>query len=196
MNPTIGAKRGKQGGVYAVEFSIVLGVLLTLIFGVLELARAIYVFNTLQEVSRRAAAAAAVTDFRDDASLSAIRQQAIFRTSAGTLMLGAPVTDANVHIDYLAQTRSDSGELALRAIPTSGLPFNPASNKQLCMADPNDECCIRFVRVRICEASNGDDCTAVSYEPLLPLVNLPINLPTSTTIVPAESLGFELGTAP
>jgi Flp pilus assembly protein TadG len=43
-----------QAGVFSVEFAIVLTLFLTLVFGAIELARAMYLFNTLQEATRTA----------------------------------------------------------------------------------------------------------------------------------------------
>ena len=45
----------RQRGVAAVEFALVVIIFLTLLFGIIELARSMYVFNTLKEVTRRAA---------------------------------------------------------------------------------------------------------------------------------------------
>ena len=51
-------RRTSQAGTTAVEFAITSIFFFLLVFGILELARIMYVFNTLQEVTRRAAAAA------------------------------------------------------------------------------------------------------------------------------------------
>ncbi len=87
-----------QRGVAAVEFALLAIMFFTLVFGVLELARAMFVINTVQEVTRRAAAAASVANFRDDAAMARIRQDAIFRNSPGELVLSTPVTDNNVQM--------------------------------------------------------------------------------------------------
>ncbi|MBZ2168918.1 MULTISPECIES: TadE/TadG family type IV pilus assembly protein [Marinobacter] len=50
----------KQGGVYAVEFAIVASVVLVMIFAAFETGRLMFTFNTLEEVSRRAARLAVV----------------------------------------------------------------------------------------------------------------------------------------
>jgi hypothetical protein len=185
-----------QRGATTVEFAIIAGLFLLLVFGAMELARLMFVFNTLEEVTRRAAAKAAVTSFRDSAALARIRADAVFRTSPGTLMLASPVTDAHVRIDYLAQTSTAPGNLTMQAIPAASLPTCPARNRQICMANPNDAQCIRFVRVRICQPGGGDSCGTVMYQPILPLIELLLPLPSATTIVPAETLGFKLGATP
>src|SRR4051812_15383650 len=66
-----GARR--EGGVYAVEFSLVALIFFVFVFGTIELSRAMYLFNTLQEVTRRAAAAAAVASPNDSGRRQQIR---------------------------------------------------------------------------------------------------------------------------
>lgn len=183
-----------QAGVAAVEFALVVLIFLTLIFGVLELSRSMYLFNTLQEVTRRAANGAANVDYRSAAALDAVRQAAIFRTSPGDLLLGDPVTDASIRIDYLAATREASGVLALTPIAT--LPSCPARNRVICMSDPNDSTCIRFVRARVCQPGTTDRCVPLPYKTVFPLIGLPMSLPTAPTIVSAETLGFVQGALP
>ncbi len=185
---------GRQRGVVTAEFAMVSLIFFTFMFAVMEMARAIYLLNTLQEVSRRAAMMAAVTDFSDPVAMAAVRQQAVFRNSPGTLLLGDPITDAYVHIDYLSLASTGSGGLALTPISTSGLPACVARQRINCVADPNSSSCIRFVRVRLCTPGSADGaCTPVQYQTLVPLISFPATLPVSTTIVRAESLGMRPG---
>jgi hypothetical protein len=51
---------------------------------------------------------------------------------------------------------------------------------------------VRLVRVRICKSASGA-CEPVDYQMLMPLVDLGVKLPLSTTIVKAESLGYHPG---
>src|SRR5471032_3409781 len=183
-----------QAGVFAVEFSMVLVLFLTIAFGVLELARVMYLFNTLEEVTRRAASLAANTDFQDASAMSAVRQAAVLRASPGTLTLGAPVTDAYVRIDYLSL--SNTGAVTMTAIPAAALPSCAVNNRISCMKNPYDASCIRLVRARICDPAVTGSCNRVQYKTLLSLVSLPLNLPTATAIVPAETLGAPAGAAP
>lgn len=188
---------GREAGTAAVEFAVIAIVFFTLIFAVLELARAMYMFNTLQEVTRRAAAAAVSVNFHDDDELANVREQAIFRNAAGTLVLGDPVTPDHVRIDYMSVSRSSDGTLDLQPIAPSSLPGCPAANRQICLADPNDSRCIRFVRVRICEPGDAGSCDRVPYKSLVSgLISLPVNLPRALTLVPAGSLGYTVGTMP
>lgn len=179
----------------AVEFALVATLFLSVVFGMLELSRAMYLWNTLQEVTRRAARAAAVSDFSDAAAMDALRRRALFRSGAGELPLGAPVTDAHLRIDYLSLALSSDGSLTPTPIAGAALPANPAANLRNCGIDPYGASCIRYVRVRLC-APGADACGAVPYQTLVSLIHLPLSLPVSTTVTPAESLGFVPGTAP
>jgi Flp pilus assembly protein TadG len=196
-NSPLGESRkshASQIGAFAVEFALVVLAFFTLLFGVIELARLVYLWNTLQEVTRNAARAAAYTDFRDSAAKDVLRQHAIFRTSAGKLVLGDPVTDGHVRIDYMALVRSSDGTLTMTPIPDAALPSCATRNRVTCTADPSNASCIRFVRVRICEPGGGSNCDPVPYAPLIPLIRFSsLTLPTSTTIVQAETLGYKAG---
>lgn len=185
----------QQAGTVIVEFAMVFLVFLVLAFGVMELARIMYMFNTLQEVTRHAATLASNTDFTDEAAKSVVRQAAIFRNSPGPLALGAPITDAHVRIDYMSLIRN-GGSLTMTEIPTTSLPACSANNRITCTKDRNDPACIRFVRVRICDPGDTNACASVQYQALTSIMSLPVNLPRAEKIVPAESLGFVPGTAP
>lgn len=177
----------------AVEFSIILIVFVIMIFGTLELARVEYLMNTLMEVTRRAAAAAANANFKDAAALQAVQANAVFRNSAGPLPLGNPVTADNVSIDYLSISKTT---LDLQHV--TALPSDPARNRWNCVADPNGDSCIRFVRARICASMDGSgNCQPLPYQKLFPFFDLSgWHLPIAETIVPAGSLGYTVGTMP
>lgn len=186
----------RQRGAAAVEFALSAVIFFMVLFFVIEVARALYLTNTLLEVTRRAAYAAAVTDFSDANAMARVRQAAVLRNSPGTLMLGEPVTDAHIRIDYLSLTRNANGSMTLTPIPTAGLPACTARARINCATDPHGASCIRFVRVRVCKPGDGDsDCDPVPYQPLLTASGLGFNLPPSTTIAKAESLGFQPGSA-
>ena len=184
----------RQTGAFAVEFALVIVIFLTLLFTIMEVARALYIWNTLQEVTRRAGRAAAVTDFSDVNAMAQLRQRAIFRNSPGTLAIAAPITDEHIRIDYMSIQSKSNTELEKVQIATAALPKCPARNLVTCTAKTGDASCIRLVRVRICQVG-GAECTPVPYETLFPLVKFPVNLPTAETIVQAESLGYTPGMA-
>lgn len=189
MSATSSIARAHERGVALVEFALGAVVFFTLVFGAIELARMLYVFNTVHEATRHAANAASMISHRDTAGLERIRQQAIFRTSPGDLVLGSPISDASVRIDYLALLRGADGSLALQPIAPASLPTCPRNNREICMSDPNAANCIRFVRARICAAQAGDECSPAPFRTFVPFVSLPLDVPKATTIRATESFG-------
>lgn len=187
----------RQAGVVAIEFALLAGIFFTFVFGIIEVARLMFVFGTLQEVTRRAAVAAANVYPSETTAIRQLKQNAIFRSGAGELVLAAPVSDANVSIDYLALVRDPaSSELSLANIDTGILPSSPAQNRQVCMRNPNAANCIRFVQVSICASGSAGNCMPVTSATLLPLVHFALPLHKATTIVPVESFGYTPGMAP
>lgn len=188
-----GARRKtRQQGVAAVEFSFVAIVFFLLFFGMVEVSRAMYIINTLQEVTRRAAALATNTDFSNAAAMQEVRQRAIFRDSPGVLMFAQPVADTHIVIDYM-WIRRVGATMTMVPIPTASLPASPAANFANCLGNPYSESCIRLVRVRVCQTASADDCDPVGYQNLVSLVPLSFGLPVSMTIVTAETLGMPAG---
>jgi hypothetical protein len=182
-----------QRGIVAVEFSLFAMTFFVLFFGIIELARAMYICNTLQEVTRRAAALAVNTDFSDAAAMQRVRQKAIFRDSPGLLMFGDPVSDKHIKIDYLRIPLNSSVPVAV-----SAMPANPLENRLNCLRDAAAANCIRLVRVRVCQsgAGDGDACNPLGYSALLSVVPLKFNLPKATTIAKVETLGQLPGVPP
>jgi hypothetical protein len=180
-------------GAATAEFALSVVIFFGVLFFVIELARALYLTNTLQEATRRAAYAAAVSNFSDAAVMDGVRQDAVLRDSPGMLMLGAPVTDAHIRIDYLSLARAAGGAMTLTPIAAADLPACPARARINCASNPNAANCIRFVRARVC--APGDGCDPVPYQPMFPLTSLGYALPASTTVAKAESLGFAPGSA-
>lgn len=187
-------KRQPQRGATVAEFALSVVCFFAAMFFVMEMTRALYLWNTLQDATRRAAATAAISDFSNAAAMSAIRQAAVLRDSPGTLPLGVPVTDAHIRIDYLSLTRNADKSLSMTPIPAASLPACPARAHLNCIADPNGASCIRFVRARLC-APGADECGEVRYQPLFPLTGITPALPQAATIVKAESLGYQAGSA-
>lgn len=188
--------RAPQRGGFIVEFAVIVPILLTFLFGIVEIARIMYIYNTLQDATRRAAFAASVTDYRQAAAMDLLRQRAIFRETPGELLLGAPVTDAHLRVDYLALVRGGNNALSMAPIAPALMPSCPARNRVTCTADPNDARCIHFVRVRVCDPSDTGACKPVYYRPLFGLFPDTARLPVSTTIVNAATLGYTPGLAP
>jgi Flp pilus assembly protein TadG len=186
-------RTSKQHGVAAVEFALLAALFFAIVFGILEIARLVYLFNTLQEVTRRAAALAINSPFSDD-DQKTVRQQALFADKAGNLVLGNPVTPDHLRLEYLSLSRTSGGVLAMQA--ASPLPASPEANRLNCLSDPYGTNCIRFVRVRVCQPNVTDSCRPVPYQMLFPLVNFSgLTLPRSTTIAPAQTMGYKAGAA-
>jgi len=183
-------ERTRQTGTVAVEFSLVAIIFFTVVFGTLELARVEYLLNTLEEVTRRAAIAAANVDYRSASELQKVQSDAVFRTSPGPLALGDPVTANNVTIDYLWLSKAN-WELE----HMSTLPQCPAGNRANCMTNPYAGNCIRFVRARVCASMDGaGNCDRLPYKMVFPFLDLSkMKLPAAETIVPAGSLGATVG---
>ena len=182
----------KQRGVTAVEFSLLALLFFLIFFGAIEVARAMYICNTLQEVTRRAAALAAKADFSNASAMQHVREQAVLRDSPGYLAFAQPVTDAHVRIDFL-QIRRTGKDLSMVQIPHASLPASPAENHVNCLKDPYGSNCIRLVRASVCKPGDGAECQPVPYQPLLSLIPVSFKLPLSRTIVNAETLGMPGG---
>lgn len=183
----------RQRGVAAVEFALVAGLFFLFLFAMLEVARALYLWNTVQEVTRRAARAAAVGDFSDAGAMQQLRQQAVFRDAPGRLVLGGAIDDSYVRIDYLSLPAPTA-----TPVPVGVMPACPARNRVNCINDPHGSSCIRFVRASLC-LPGGASCEPVPYQTIVPMVDMLLpagaTLPTAATTAVAESLGYRPGVA-
>jgi len=179
----------RQSGVAAVEFALIAIPLFLLLIGIMEVGRLMYVWNTVQEVTRNAARQAVVTDFRDTAAVNAIRQRALFRLTDGTLPAAAEVSTANVVIRYL----NAAGE-----VPAS-MPESPSDNLSACQDAGRVSECVRYVEVCV---STGTTCAPnelIAFAPMSGLFSgtsregadfTLLRIPLSSMRMPAESLGF------
>ena len=160
--------RRRLGGVATIEFSLVCLVFFTFLLGAIEFARLLYVFNTLQEVTRRAAREMTVHWINQEA---AVKTLALF--GAAALPGGAEITASSIKIEYL--TADDS-------IVTS-FPSDPGDNLSACGDAARTASCIYSVRVSI---------NAGNYIPMLSIFSfLGLALPSSSVTMHAESMGFE-----
>ena len=178
------SQRFGQHGVAAVEFALVtLFVFFPLLLGILEFGRTMYIWNTVQEITRHAAREAVVTDFKNASAMNLIRQNAVFRSNAGSLPAGPEITDGSVAISYL--------NLNLDIVDPS--TTCPVKNINTCLTNPADSTCIRFVQARVCQVGTGtaNACIPVKYSPMVGLFSfLNIDIPSSPVVMPVESLGF------
>ena len=171
MRHTYPSPNDRQRGAAAVEFAIVCLLFFTILFAILEFGRMMYVYNTMQEVTRRGAREAVVR-WIDPASQAEIRSLAFFGGAA--IPAGAEVTADDMVIEYL----NEAGNLA------TPLPVDPGDNLSACGNITLVDSCIFSVRVSI---------VGVSYSPMVSLFSfLGVNLPPATVTMQAESLGFEI----
>ena len=189
MNPPVSrSSRRAQCGVAAVEFALGAMLFFTFVFGVIELARALYMWSTMVEVTRRAARSAGLADFSSPGALATVRAKAMFSDIPGGLPLRGNLSENHLSIDYL------NGRLE-RVNP---LPTCPAQNIINCNTDPEGASCIRFVRVRLCVESGEASCTQVDYVPIISanfFPGAPLKYPTFATVTPVATLGHQPGAA-
>lgn len=184
-----------QHGVAAVEFALIAIPFFLLLFGTMEFGRLFYVWNTAQEVTRNAARQAVVTNFKDSAAITAIRQSAVFRVNAGTLPAAPEISDLNVVIRYLNAEQNQ--------ISVENMPADPGDNITACLAADRVNSCIRYVEVCLSlPLSATMTCSEGQPIPFQPMIGLfatgepgstsllGISIPLSTVRMPAESLGF------
>jgi Flp pilus assembly protein TadG len=182
-------RRRSESGVAAVEFAFIAIPFFLLLFGIIEVGRLMYVWNTVQEVTRNAAREAVVTDFTDTEAIAAIKRRAVFRLTDGALPAASEVSTTNVVIRYLN---------ALGGAPGT-MPAGPGDNLSACGAPSRLADCIRTVEVCI---STGTSCASselIAFVPMTGLFKGPsatgadftvLRIPLSSTRMPAESLGF------
>jgi hypothetical protein len=157
----------KQHGAAAVEFAIISLLFFTILFSIFEFGRLLYVYNTMQEVTRRAARQAVVRWITD---ADAIKTYALF--GGTSLPAGAEITTANINIEYIDKNGT----------PVTLLPEDPGDNLSACGDITRTASCIFSVRVSINNAR---------YSPMVKLFSiLNVALPRSTVTMHAESLGF------
>lgn len=179
------------------EFGIIAMVFFMILFGIIEFGRVFYLYNTVQEVTRCAARAAAVTwtgDWNGNSTVNPqiipIPQQCLF--GQNELVAGWEIGTANVRIRALNRNYQQAN------------PTNSAANLSSCMSTPEGADCIRFVEASVvalaCNQSGkncqptcdslGNNCQPIRYKPMFGLIPLNIDIPNSTVVMPAESLGY------
>lgn len=155
-------------GIATVEFALVCMIFFTLVFGALEFARMMYVHNSIQEVTRRAAREMTVRWIDEEA---AVKTMALF---GGTVLpAGAEITTSSINIEYLS---ADGSVVTV-------FPSSPGDNLSACGDALRTASCIYSVRVSI---------TSIRYAPMVTLFSfLNWTLPSSSVTMHAESMGFE-----
>jgi len=195
MRPLIACSRARpQRGAATVEFALLAIVFFMVLLGITEFGRIMYIWNTTQEITRRAAREAVVRDF-SAVETAAIKRESIFRGGTSgivSLPAGVEITNATVRLIYLTV---DAGGNRV-AIAAGNMPADPADNISACNdAGRMFTSCIRFVEA--CIAVDDTCAPSISYQPMILLLgnlgtNLAINIPASSVVMPAESLGFTI----
>ena len=178
--------RRSQTGVTIVEFALLVLVFFAFIIGVIDMARLMFLYNTLQETTRRAANGAAVTDPGNSALMDKVRQKAIFRDSEGGLVLMAGLTDRAIRIDYLSVARDASGVYSMQ-VNAAAATSSEAANRRACLIDPYGPSCVRLVRARVCDPQFTATCEPMKMRSSIRFFNFQIPLPVATTIAKAQS---------
>lgn len=162
------APPGRSRGVATVEFALVCMIFFTLVFGALEFARLMFVYNSIQEVTRRAAREMTVRWIDQEAEVKTL---ALFGGAA--LPAGAEVTASSINIEYLSADGS----------VVTTFPSDPGDNLSACGDAGRTASCIYSVRVSI---------NNIQYAPMVTLFSfLNLTLPNSSVTMHAESMGFE-----
>jgi hypothetical protein len=138
----------------------------------------------MTQVPSQAARGAAFTNRKDPLKRDPMLRRAMFLTAPGqdTLPLGGNIGLGHLQIDYL---RHNAQSVA------SAAPLCPAQNTVNCLNDPQGACCVRFVRVRLCDPAKPGR-AKLPYQSLVPtpgVHKLNINMPWFTAIVPLETMG-------
>ncbi len=169
----------QQHGAAAVEFAIIAMLLFTLLFGIIEFGRLFYLYNTAQEITRRAARESVVR-WKDNSDSSPAKILALF--GSANLPAGAEIKPANINIDYLTEIGGTPNPM----------PNNATENISACLNGPAG--CIALVRVSIIGTANShctNDASRACYKPMVGLFSsLEVPIPASTVTMPAESMGY------
>lgn len=157
----------RQRGAAIVEFALICMLFFTLVLGIIELGRMLYLYNTMQEVTRRGAREAVIRWVDEGATIKSL---ALFGGS--TLPAAPELTTSNVTIKYLNAAGNE----------VTNLPLDAGDNMSAC----NDA-----LRVNDCIYSVSVSLDNVTFVPLVSLFGmLNIAMPTTKVVMYAESLGF------
>lgn len=166
----------KQHGAATVEFALIATIFFGVLFGIVEFGRGLYLWNSIQEVTRYVAREAVVC-WRSD--WNAMRDT---RGMMGLNVLPAAPELTNTSISIQPLRRADKTVLS-----GSNLPGSVDENSSNCMkpdAPGTPQNCIGYVRVTV----NASFTPLIGTVVWFPLPDIP--LPLSSVVMPAESLGF------
>jgi Flp pilus assembly protein TadG len=167
----VSARRHRARGAALVEMALAVPVLVMLVFGAIEIMRAIYTWNAVHAVMYQVGRAAATAAF-NSASLDTVKSSALLM-NGGVSGIAPDVGVGNIDVKYLSL---DLNEVSA--------PADANLNIANCKAAPAGAACVRFVQVRLC---SGSSCDAVKFHPIMPVLPQ-IAMPSFLTIVPVQSL--------
>jgi hypothetical protein len=170
------ARPAAQRGAAAVECAIVGMAFITLLFALLDITRAVYMWSMLSNVTRMVARAAIVTAPTTAALKPAVVKAIVAGADGKSTAFGVDVTVDTIQVKFLTFDFNPIG-----TPPASG-----NANIASCTANPAGAACARFVQVQVCKA--GTDCSRLEFKPALPFLPT-ILVPTFLTILPVQSLG-------
>jgi Flp pilus assembly protein TadG len=162
----------RQRGAALVEFAIIAAVFFMLLFGIIEVGRAFYIHNGLQEAVRRGARVAAVCPVTAD-GIRFVKHVTIYKTpdSTNTPLLG--LSENNIRVKYY------DSDMALLATDTDASTF-PASVSD----EEYDD--IAFVEVSLAPQNSAD---AYRHTWIIPFFYRTFAVAPMITVLPSESLG-------
>lgn len=166
----------KQRGAATVEFALIAIIFFGLLFGIVEFGRGLYVWNSIQEVTRYVARES-VTCWRSDWN-TMINSRGLMGLSS--LPAAPELSTANISIEPLR--RAD-----MVVLTGNDLPDSVDENASNCMKPDGvgtPQNCIGFVRVKV----NATFTPLIGTLLWFPLP--PIPFPPSTVVMPTESLGL------
>jgi Flp pilus assembly protein TadG len=158
----------KQRGAAMVEFALIALLFFVILFGIIEFARAMFVYNALVEATRRGARVAAVCPPNNiNGSTAKIKNVVLFNapSATGNGLLG--LTPSNVNIQYLLSNMTP-------------WTYNPVTSANGTVVGNIDD--IAYVQVSI---------TGFQHYLIIPGFTTAFTIPTGATIttLPSESLG-------
>ncbi|WNC67652.1 TadE/TadG family type IV pilus assembly protein [Thalassotalea nanhaiensis] len=156
-------KKSKDMGVYTVEFAIVGSLFFLLFFSAIEIARLMFTWNVLTEVSRRGARLAVVCPV----VMNSVLDSNIANSASFSEDFLFNLTMDNIEIKYINYA---GGILDLEGDPNASPPVLPQNTLNQ----------IRLVKVSI---------TGYQHQLLIPGLSLTLDSPSFTTVLPRESLG-------
>jgi hypothetical protein len=156
---------------------LVIGAFSALLAGVTEMGRYLYMWNTVQEVTRRAARLAVVSGF-SAADVDTVQHHAVFHAGeGGTVSVpGAQsITSSQVRLRYLDSTMNE----------VDSLPSDSVDNLSACLDGARQGSCIRYVEASVCR-TQASPCVPVEFSSLF---GVTLKIPPSSVRMAAESLG-------